>query len=130
MNESLQTPEPSYVKVQLSGPPEAVSRLMAALAGAGEVIFDHRAAPDARGDVECRAKVITYGAAGTDSVSGHAAAVVQSVLRVDTGRWPALGEAEDARRLEESTAAALCGVQGVGEVNSRLVAVVPSDAVH
>ncbi|MET8816424.1 hypothetical protein ABZW47_31040 [Streptomyces sp. NPDC004549] len=119
-----------YTRVQLSGPPEAVTRLMAALGGAAEIIFDHRSAPDTRGEVECTARVVTYAAGVARSGSGQAEAVVQSVLRVDTGRWPALGEAEDARRLEESTAAALCGVQGVGEVNSRLVAVVPSDAVH
>lgn len=124
-------PDPSYTRVELSGPPEAVARLMTALAGVSEVIFDHRSAPDDRGDVACTARVVTYdGAAGPQPVSGRAEAVVQSTLRLDTARWPGLGEEDGTQRLEDGAAAALAGVEGVDEASSRLVAVVPSPAGH
>ncbi|MEU5193719.1 hypothetical protein AB0G86_06595 [Streptomyces scabiei] len=131
MNESLQTAQPSYSAVQLSGPPEAVARLMAALATAGEIIFDHRSAPDGRGDVACTAKVVTYEAASKGAAGGQAEVVVQGTLRVDTVRRPGLGQDEGARHLEEDVAAALAAVEGVHEVvGSRLVAVVPSAGAH
>ncbi|MGW6202068.1 hypothetical protein ACWF9B_00205 [Streptomyces sp. NPDC055089] len=130
MSESLQTSQPSYSTVELSGPPEAVALLMAALAAAGEVIFDHRSAPDVRGDVVCRAKVVTY-AAWEPAGSGQVEAVVQSALRLDTARRPGLGRDEGARRLEEDAAAALAAVDGVSKVvGSRLVAVVSSAGAH
>ncbi|MFI2437132.1 hypothetical protein [Streptomyces sp. NPDC018693] len=129
MSESFQTSQPSYSAVKLSGPPEAVARLMAALAAAGEIIFDHRSAPDVRGDVACTAKVVTYEAAGEQA--GQAEVVVQSTLRLDTVRRPGLGQDEGARRLEEDATAALAAVEGVREVvASRLVAVVSSAGAH
>lgn len=131
MSEPLQTAQPSYSAVKLSGPPEAVARLMAALATAGEIIFDHRSAPDARGDVACTAKVVTYEAAGERAVPGQTEVVVQSTLRLDTECRPGLGQAEGARRLEEDATAALAAVEGVrGVAGSRLVAVVPSAGAH
>ncbi|MFI8194517.1 hypothetical protein ACIF8T_38370 [Streptomyces sp. NPDC085946] len=136
MSESSQTPEPFYTQVQLSGPPEAVNRLMAALSGAGEVIFDHRSAPDVRGDVQCTAEVVTYGTpgpqamSGPQAVSGRAEAIVQSTLQLDTGRWPGLGQDEGSRRLEDGTAAALAAVEGVQGASSRLVAVMPAAAAR
>ncbi|MFI9772747.1 hypothetical protein ACIHJG_38800 [Streptomyces sp. NPDC052415] len=131
MSESLQTKQPSYSAIKLSGPPQAVARLMAALATAGEVIFDHRSAPDARGDVTCTAKVVTYEAAGHEAVAGQAEVVVQSTLRLDTAYRPGLGQDEGARRLEEDATAALAAVEGVQDVvGSRLVAVVPSAGAH
>ncbi|MEE1736414.1 hypothetical protein PUR49_07860 [Streptomyces sp. BE147] len=130
MSESLQSSEPSYSAVELSGPPEAVARLMAALAAAGDVIFDHRSAPDVRGDVACRAKVVTY-ESGHSAGSGQAEAVVQSTLRLDPVARPGLGQDEGARRLEEDAAAALAAVEGVSEVvGSRVVAVVSSAGGH
>ncbi|MER5372694.1 hypothetical protein [Streptomyces sp. NPDC002553] len=115
----------------MSGPPEAVARLMAALAAAGEIIFDHRSAPNMRGDVACTAKVVTYEAAGEEAVPGQAEVVVQSTLRIDTARRPDLGQHEGARRLEEDATAALAAMEGVqGVVGSRLVAMVPSAGAH
>jgi hypothetical protein len=131
VSQSLQTAQPSYSAVHLSGPPQAVARLMTALAAAGEVIFDHRSAPDARGDVACTAKVVTYEAAGQEAAAGQAEVVVQSALRVDTGRRPGLGQDEGARQLEEDACAALAAVEGVQQVvGSRVVAVVPSAGAH
>lgn len=131
MSESLQPAQPSYSAVQLSGPPQAVARLMAALATAGEIIFDHRSAPDARGDVACTAKVVTYEAASQEAAAEQAEVVVQSTLRLDTVRRPGLGQEESARRLEEDATAALAAVEGVQQVvDSRLVAVVPSAGAH
>ncbi|MGZ2361700.1 hypothetical protein LRE75_34340 [Streptomyces sp. 372A] len=123
--------QPSYSAVELSGPPQAVARLMAALATAGEVIFDHRSAPDVRGDVACRAKVVTYDAAGTAVQARQVEAIVQSTLLLDTMRRTGLGQGEGSRQLEEDAAAALAAVEGVAEVvGSRLVAVVSSAGRH
>ena len=127
----MQQAQPSYTAVELSRPPEAVARLMAALATAGEIIFDHRSAPDARGDVACTAKVVTYEAAGQEAAAGQAEVVMQSTLRLDTVRRPGLGQDEGARRLEEDATAALAAVEGVQQVvGSRVVAVVPSAGAH
>ncbi|WP_330342663.1 hypothetical protein [Streptomyces sp. NBC_00557] len=115
---------PQYTKVELSGPPEAIARLMAALGEAGEIIFDHRSAPDTRGDVACTARVATLSAPQQPvQASGTAEVVVQSRLSVDAARWPGLGEPEGARRLEASTAAALAALDGVDAAEGRLVAV-------
>jgi hypothetical protein len=105
---------------------------MAALATAGEIIFDHRSAPDARGDVACTAKAVTYETAGgEEAAGGQAEVVVQSTLRLDTVRRPGLGQDEGARRLEEDAAVALAAVEGVQQVvGSRVVAVVPSAGAH
>jgi hypothetical protein len=131
MSESLRPAQPSYSAIKLSGPPQAVARLMTALSTAGEIIFDHRSAPDARGDVACTAKVVTYEAAGQEAAAGQAEVVVQSTLRLDTVCRPGLGRDEGARRLEEDTTAALAAVEGVQEVvGSRVVAVVPSAGAH
>ncbi|MFF2206276.1 hypothetical protein [Streptomyces sp. NPDC058145] len=123
MSEPQETPDPSYTKVQLNGPPEAVALLMAALGAVGEIIFDHRAAPDVRGDVACTAQVVTYGELRPATVSGRSEAVLQSVLGIDVGRWAGSAGQPDAKRLEDSSAAALAGLEGVHEARSRLVAV-------
>ncbi|MEU8733605.1 hypothetical protein AB0C68_30020 [Streptomyces tendae] len=130
MNRPVEAPEPAYTKVQMSGPPEAVARLMAVLGGSCEIIFDHRADPNARGDVSCTARVVTYGADRTQALSGRAEAVVQSTLFLDTARWPGLGEDEGTQRLENGAAAALAAVTGVRTVSSRLVALMPSASAH
>jgi hypothetical protein len=57
-----------------------------------------------------------------------AEAVVQSVLGIDTGRWPGLAGQAAAHEVEESAAAALAGLEGVHEARSRLVAVTPTPA--
>ncbi|MFF7858761.1 hypothetical protein [Streptomyces sp. NPDC007904] len=123
MSQPSQIPEPSYTKIQMSGPPEAVARLMAALGGAGEIIFDHRSEPDARGEVACTARVATFAASGPADASGPGEAVVQSTLELDAGRWHGLGEQAGAEELEAAAAAALAGLDGVHRARSRLVAV-------
>lgn len=123
MDESSEIPEPSYTRVQLSGPPQAVARLMAALGSAGEIIFDHRAEPDVRGDVECTARVATYSAPGPKQAPGRTAAVMQSTLILDAVCWPLTDECGDTQRLEACADAALSEVEGVHAVSSRLVAV-------
>lgn len=131
MSESFEGPEPSYCKVQLSGSPEVVARLMTALAGAGEIIFDHRSEPDVRGAVTCTARVATYGAVGAQMVqegAGRVEAVVQSTLGLDAALWPGLGAQGGAQQLEDGAAAALSTVEGVHAVSSRLIAVTPSSA--
>ncbi|MFG3207348.1 hypothetical protein [Streptomyces sp. NPDC048192] len=121
---SMPEQAPQYTKVELSGPPEAIARLMAALGEAGEVIFDHRSAPDARGDVTCTARVATLATQQQPAqVSGAADVVVQSRLSVDAARWPGLGQAAGAQRLETSVAAAVTALDGVDAARARLVAV-------
>lgn len=129
MSEPSEIPESSYAKVQLSGPPEAVARLMAALAGVGEIVFDHRSAPDARGDVACTARVATLAPfrPGGDA-PGRGEAVVQSTLEIDPGCWHGLGEQAGTEQLEAAAAAALTALDGVHGARSRLVAVSPTAA--
>jgi hypothetical protein len=71
-------PEASSTKIQMSGPPETVARLMAALAA-----------------------LRPGGALGPGGV------VVQSTPELDPGRWRGLGEQAGGGRLEDFAAAAL-----------------------
>jgi hypothetical protein len=71
-------PEASSTKIQLSGPPETVARLMAALA-----------------------------ALRPGGALGPGGGVVQSTPGLDPGRWHALGKQVGAGRLEDFAAAAL-----------------------
>jgi hypothetical protein len=126
MSQPAEAPEPAYVQVRLSGPPEAVAGLMAVLGGAGEIIFDHRAEPDIRGDVSCTARVVVLPPSPAVSASKQAEVVVQSTLSADTARWPGLDEPAGIERFEAVTAAALTGLDGVDGARSRVVAVTGS----
>ena len=122
MSTPAEAPHPSYARVQLTGPPETVALIMAALGEAGEIIFDHRSPPDDRGHVACTARVAVL-SSPVPADASRAEAVVQSRLTVDVSRWPGLGGQAGAARLEDSAAAALTALDGVGEARSRLVAV-------
>lgn len=128
MSQPAGAPEPSYIQVQLSGPPETVAGLMAVLGGAGEIIFDHRAEPDTRGDVVCTAQVVVLPPSPVGSASKQAEVVVQSTLSADPARWPGLDEPAGAERFEAVAAAALAGLDGVHGARSRVVAVTGSPA--
>lgn len=129
MSQPSEIPESSYTKIQLSGPPEAVARLMVALSGVGEIIFDHRSAPDARGEVTCTARVAILAPSrlGGDAPR-RGEAVMQSTLEIGPDRWHGLGEQAGAKQLEAAAAAALTALDGVHGARSRLVAVSPTAA--
>ncbi|MEU5196113.1 hypothetical protein AB0G86_18985 [Streptomyces scabiei] len=126
MSQPAGAPEPSYVQVRLTGPPEAVAGLMTVLGGASQIIFDHRAEPDTRGDVSCTARVVVLPPSPAVSASKQAEVVVQSTLSADTARWPGLDEPAGIERFEAVTAAALAGLDGVDGARSRVVAVTGS----
>ncbi|MFF7953965.1 hypothetical protein [Streptomyces griseorubiginosus] len=126
MSQPTEAPEPAYAQVQLSGPPEAVAGLMAALGGASQIIFDHRADPDTRGNVSCTARVVVLPPPAAVTGSTQAEVVVQSTLSADTARWPGLDEPAGIERFEAAAAAALDGLDGVDGARSRVVAVTRS----
>ncbi|MEV4333448.1 hypothetical protein AB0K02_23380 [Streptomyces sp. NPDC049597] len=110
---------PMFTQVQLVGPAEAVDRLMGALSGVSEVIFDARSEPDARGDVTGVARVVTHAGVQDLAGAGTVAVTVQSVLEVEGGA------AARRRQVEESVRAALGSLPGVRQASSRVVAAVP-----
>ncbi|WP_327411178.1 hypothetical protein OG458_42490 (plasmid) [Streptomyces sp. NBC_01281] len=129
MSMSVPGPGPSYTKVQLSGPPDEVGRLMAALGSVGEIIFDSRSEPDARGDVSCTARVATHPSPRpVDPSVQQADVTVQSTFRLGTAAWPCLPGRAGAQQLEEAVDAVLAGLPGAGYPRSRVVAVIGSPA--
>jgi hypothetical protein len=115
--------QPSYARVQLNGPPEAVARLVAALGDAGEIIFDLPSTEgDPRGDVTRTVRVATFPAPGPALSARRTAVVVRSGLSGDTVRRPGLDGLVGAELLEAGTAAALAAMGGVEAVRTRLVA--------
>ncbi|MFI2437128.1 hypothetical protein [Streptomyces sp. NPDC018693] len=123
MSTPFQGPGPSYTRVQLSGPPEAVGQLMAALGGAGQIIFDSRSEPDARGDVACTARVATQSTPRTVTAPGRAEVVMQCALTIDAASWPGVAGREGAQRLEDNVRAALAELPGLRTAHSRVIAV-------
>lgn len=118
-----QAPGPSYVRVQLSGPPETVAVMMAALGGTGEIVFDARSSPDPRGDVTCTARVAH--APASAPASAWADVVVQATFSADTASWPGLA-GQDAASLETAVASAVASLPGTRAHSSRVVAVTAS----
>ncbi|MBM9624740.1 hypothetical protein [Streptomyces zhihengii] len=112
-----------FTQVQLTGPADAVARLMEHLSGVGEVIFGPVSQPAAGGNVLCTAQLVTRPPAVSPAgpVSGQRAVVtVQSVLELD----PVALEAEDAAEGVASSVAEAAGrLPGVRAASARLVAV-------
>lgn len=128
MSQPSENPEPAYTRIQMSGPPEAIARLMAALSGVGEIIFDHRSAPDDRGDVVCTARVASLIPRLPGDAPGPMDAVVQSTLGIEPGCMPGLTEQGGAEQFEAAAASALTALDGVHSARSRLVALSPTAA--
>ncbi|MFI8186719.1 hypothetical protein ACIF70_40490 [Actinacidiphila glaucinigra] len=124
MSSQPSSPEPAFTRVQLTGPPGEVDRLMAVLASMSEVVFDSRSEPDARGDVSCVAQVLTHPSPAGPVADGRVSVTVQAVLEADAQALPGLPDAAAAQRVEESVSAALVALPGVTAVASRLVAAV------
>ncbi|MCZ1011953.1 hypothetical protein [Streptomyces lydicus] len=105
---------PAFTKVQLTGPPEAVSRLMEALGRAGELIFGPvTAEPDARGDVSSTARMVTHPRDQAPTASRVRLVTVQTALEVDAEARPG---------LEESVVRSLENLPGVLQASSRVIA--------
>jgi len=126
MSQPAGAPEPWYAQVQLSGPPEVIAGLMTVLGGASEIIFDHRAEPDTRGNVSCTARVVVFPPSPVVRGTKQADVVVQSTLSADTAHWPGLDEPAGIERFEAAAAAALAALDGVDGARSRVVAVTRS----
>ncbi|MFI1203558.1 hypothetical protein ACH4VR_29700 [Streptomyces sp. NPDC020883] len=125
----LPSPDLSFIQVEMTGPPDQVSRLVAALGGEGEIIYDSPSAPDDRGHVSRLVQVVTHEAGQAPSVPAREAAVtVQTVLDLDTASWPGLPEAAAVRHIEDATAAALQDLPGASQARSRVIAVLPLPA--
>ncbi|MET9959649.1 hypothetical protein ABZ128_11385 [Streptomyces sp. NPDC006326] len=120
--------DPMFTRVELKGPHEAVDDLVTGLSGLGEIIFDARSAPDARGDVACIAEVVTP-PSRPPSGSGEVRVVVQAVFDIDPAGWAGLSDEAVRARLEEAVAAAVAGaVAGSSDVGARVVSARPARA--
>lgn len=117
---SSPSPAPEFAKVEMTGPPGAVSRLMEALSGIAEIHFDSRSDPDARGEVTCTAEVATV--PGQEApLAGTVTFTVQALLDVDLSRFEDLSADQAGQQVAEDAAGLLRNVRGSSEVQARVV---------
>ncbi|MEU8779539.1 hypothetical protein [Streptomyces sp. NPDC048606] len=120
--------QPLFTRVELKGPPEAVDELVTGLSEIGEIAFDSRSTPDARGEVACIAEVVTapsLPAAGP----GELRFVIQTAFDVDPAQWPGASPDEIRARLEETVAVAVSrAVESGSDVTARVVSSRPARA--
>ncbi|WP_406257162.1 hypothetical protein [Streptomyces chartreusis] len=109
----------------MSGPPETVAVMMAALGSAGEIVFDARSSPDPRGDVTCTARVAHASVSGPMADPDRADIVVQAAFTADAASWPDLA-GQGAADLEAAVSSALSSLPGTHRASSRIVAVTAS----
>ncbi|WP_406408729.1 hypothetical protein [Streptomyces sp. NBC_01643] len=121
---AISVPDPEFTQVQLTGPLDAVGRLMTLLGSEAEVIFGPVMEPALGGDVSCVARVVTRPVPRTPSAGQTVSVTVQTVLEANTDAMPGLPDAAAAQQVEESVTAALAGLPGVQQVSSRMVAAV------
>ncbi|MEE1737051.1 hypothetical protein PUR49_11145 [Streptomyces sp. BE147] len=117
-------PGPSYTAIELTGAPDRVSRIVAAIGSTGEIIFDSRSEPNPRDEVTALVRVLTHDPEST-APAGTAAVTVQAVLDVDTAAWPGLPAPSAVEQIEAATAAALRDLTGGREARSRVIAILP-----
>lgn len=118
----------SSTRIELTGAPDQINRLVALISSIGEIVFDTRSQPDPRGLVTALVQVRAHGRE-TPVPTRTAAVTVQAVLDVDTDAWPGLPAAPSVERLEATTTAALRTLPGVQEGRSRVISVLPLPAV-
>ncbi|MFF5019102.1 hypothetical protein [Streptomyces sp. NPDC001165] len=114
----------SSTRIELTGAPDQISRLVALIGSTGQIVFDSRSQPDPRGLVTALVQVRARGQE-TPVPTRTAAVTVQAVLDVDTGAWPDLPAAPGVERIETRTTAALRTLPGVQEARSRVISVLP-----
>ncbi|MFF1482245.1 hypothetical protein ACFVYD_32630 [Streptomyces sp. NPDC058301] len=119
----------SVTRIELTGMSQAVDRLMAALSAQGEIIYDSRSDPDARGEVHCIAEAVLPGEGAAPEVQAATTVTVQAVLDIDAAVGPSLQAAEGRRQLEADVAARLEGLSSsTGPAHTRVVSVRPTRA--
>ncbi|MFI9772764.1 hypothetical protein ACIHJG_38895 [Streptomyces sp. NPDC052415] len=111
----------------MTGPADAVARLMEALSGMSEVIFGPVLQPARGGDVSCTAQVVTHPSAEPPADGQGVRVTVQSVLEVAPGT---LSDPAAAQRVEVSVADAVLGLPGVRSASSRVVSAVALPAAR
>ncbi|MET7489816.1 hypothetical protein [Streptomyces sp. NPDC005538] len=107
MSAETPSPGPAFTQVRLIGPPAEVDRLMALLSSGAEVIFDDPSQPDARGEVERTAQVVTHPSPRPPSPDHGMSVTVQAVLETESGAFPRLPSGAAAQEVEESVTQAL-----------------------
>lgn len=112
---------PEFTQVQLTGPAEAVERLMHNLSGMGEIIFGPVQQPARGGDITCTAQLVTHPSPGPVTGRQTVSVTVQTVLEVEPG---ALADRAAAQHVEASVSAAVQALPGVLEASSRYVSAV------
>lgn len=112
---------PAFTQVQLTGPADAVARLMETLSGMSEVIFGPVLQPARGGDVSCMAQVVTHPSAEPPAEGQSVSVTVQSVLEYAPGT---LLDPAAAERVEASVTDAVLGLPGVRRASSRVVSAV------
>ncbi|WP_371648256.1 MULTISPECIES: hypothetical protein [unclassified Streptomyces] len=119
----------SVTRIELTGVPQAVDRLMAALSAHGEIIYDSRSDLDARGEVHCIAEAVLPGEDAVPGAQGATTVTVQAVLDIDRAAGPSLLAAAGRGQLEADVAARLEGLShSSGPARTRVVSVRPSRA--
>ncbi|MFD9791394.1 hypothetical protein ACFWXK_10630 [Streptomyces sp. NPDC059070] len=119
----------SVTRIEMTGVPEAVDRLMAALSAQGEIIYDSRSGPDARGEVHCIAEAVLPGKETPPQVEAATTVTVQAVLDIDPAVGTRLQAAEGRGQLEAEVAARLDGLaSSTGPARTRVVSVRPTRA--
>ncbi|MFH8257786.1 hypothetical protein [Streptomyces roseolus] len=118
---------PAFTQVQLTGPADAVGRLMETLSGMSEVIFGPVLQPARGGDVSCTAQLVTHSPAEPPAEGQSVSVTVQSVLEVAPGALP---DPAAAQRLEVSVTEAMMGLPGVRRASSRIVSAVGLSAAQ
>ncbi|MCZ1012268.1 hypothetical protein [Streptomyces lydicus] len=111
---------PEFTKVEMTGSPGAVSRLMEALSGVAEVHFDSRSDPDARGEVTCTAEMATVPGHETP-LTGTVTFTVQAVLDIEPSRFANLSADQAGQQVAEDAAGLLRNVRGSSDVQARVV---------
>ncbi|MER5615908.1 hypothetical protein [Streptomyces sp. NPDC002215] len=117
-------PGPAFTQVQLTGPADAVARLMETLSGVSEVIFGPVLQPGRGGDVSCTAQVVTHPSPEPLARSQTVSVTVQAVLEVESGTLRELPGPTAAQHVEASVTAAVSALPGVRTASSRFVSAV------
>ncbi|MFF9158248.1 hypothetical protein ACF1AB_39160 [Streptomyces sp. NPDC014846] len=118
---SAQDSGPAFTQVRLAGTAAEVDRLVAALSGDAEVIFDSASDPDARGEVERVLHLVTHPAPRPVTADAPVSVTVQTVLEADSAVGGLLARGA-AKEVEDAVTGALSNLPQVRQASSRVVA--------
>jgi len=126
---SSRSATPSFTRVEMTGSPGEVDRLVTVLSGASEIVSDSRSEPDARGEVTSITEVVAHpGPTGVPEAPATAKVTLQVVLEVDLSVWADQSASETSRQLEEDSARLMRAVPGSSNVQTRVVSSRPARA--